>query len=343
MSAILSRSSLFVFVGLLAAGCNGNQEKLGTADELDVEMHRVCVGRYFLDVPAGLNRQQNGVDGGGDATFYFGHDENFTKADATVTDVRNKGAFESTVLAREADLRQQRNLSTGGSMFVSRESLLSDVELISFYARADLTDAIKLEVHALLGNAHVVLGQTAYSADARAGVQSELVSLLSSSRSSGSAEGSGRGFCVGSVVFDFGHDYEEAEVAYAGSLNGIPIRLQLDINTFEQAPDEPSLIERGETNLEGLGTRPRKLRAGSRTLAGDAGDEWLGSFADNGQRVHAFYAETRTKKPSRESPKVLVSLSTGGEEAPSPQAGMDDSLAMKLWDRVLVSLRKRSG
>lgn len=313
------------------------------AVELDIEARSVCVGRYVLDIPARFKRQQKSIDSGGDATFYFGHDEDFTKVDATVIDVKGPDAFKSSVLAREAELRQRQNFSTDGSMLVSRESVSPDVELISFYASADSTDAIRLEVHALLENTHVVLGETAYSADARTGIQSRLISVLSSLRNSDDSVGGGRGFCVGNIVFDLGNDYEEAEVSYVGSLDGIPVKLQLDINTFEQAQDEPALIERGEANLQGLGIRPERLKAGSRTLAGDAGDEWLGAFVDKGQRLHSFYVETRTRKPSHESPKVLLSLSTGDEEAASHQAGMDDGLAIALWDRILGSIRKRAG
>ena len=116
-------------------------------------------------------------------------------------------------------------------------------------------------------------------------------------------DANGPGFCVGNAVFALGNDYEEAEITYAGSLEGVPVKLQVDINTFEQAPDQPALVERGEANLEGLGIRPEKLRTGSRTLAGDAGDEWLGAFTPNDKRLHAFYAETRTRSPNRNSPR----------------------------------------
>lgn len=309
------------------------------AAELDIETRVVCAGRYVLDVPTRLKRQQKDIDSGGDATFYFGHDENFTKIDATVIEIRDKEAFEDAVLAREAELGQKQNFSTDGPMLVSRESVRPEVELISSYANRDTTEAIRLEVHALLAGSHIVLGQTAYSADAKAGIQSRLVSALSSLRDAGDLGSDAPGFCVGGILFDLGNDYEEAEVAYAGSIDGIPVKLQIDINTFEQAPDEPALIARGESNLQGLGILPKKLRSGSRALAGDTADEWLGAFVDNGQRLHGFYAETRTQKPTRQSPKVLVSLSTGDEEAAPAPAGMGDGLAIEIWDRVLASIR----
>ena len=311
------------------------------AAELDIETRSVCVGRYVLEIPTHLKRQQKNIDSRGDATFYFGRDENFTKVDATVLDARDKEAFQSVVLAREFELRQKKNFSTDGPMLVSRENVRPEVDVISSYASADSTEAVRLEVHALLGSSHVVLGETAYSTDAAATIQSRLVSMLLALRDSKDATRGEPGLCVGNIVFDLGNDYEEVEIAYAGGIDGTPVKLQLDINTFEQAEDEPALIERGEANLEGLGARPEKLRAGSRMLAGDAGDEWLGAFVENGQRMHGFYAETRTRKPTRESPKFQISLSTGDEDASDRTGGMDDGIAIALWDQILASSRKR--
>ncbi|PJJ98623.1 hypothetical protein CO641_08455 [Lysobacteraceae bacterium NML91-0213] len=308
-------------------------------NEPDIRMRTICVGRYTIDIPAQLRRLQKPVDSGGDATFYFGHDENFTKVDATVIDIDIGGddAFEPAVLAREAELRQSQNFATDRSMFVSRQEIGPAVELISSYASADSTEAIRLELHALTGNAHVVLAETSYSTDTLAGIQSKLISRLSAIRGS---DQTGTAFCIGDAAFDLGGDYEEAGITYAGSLEGVPVKLQFDINTFEQAQDQPGLVERGEANLEGLGIRPEKLRAGPRPLAGDVGNEWLGAFTVNGQRMHGFYAETRTRNPNRNSPKILVSLSTGDEEAATGTPEMQDAVAIALWDRILASLRK---
>lgn len=326
-----------VLIALFVAGCQADGDDPGMTTEPDIRMQSICVGRYTIDIPAQLRRLQKPMDSGGDATFYFGHDENFTKIDATVINIDGEDAFEAAVLAREAELKQMQNFATDGSMFVSRQGISPAVELISSYASADSTEAIRLELHALTANAHVVLAETSYSTDTQAGIQSKLVSRLSAVRVS---DQSGTAFCIGDAAFDLGSDYEEAEITYAGSLEGVPVKLQFDINTFEQARDQPALVERGEANLEGLGIRPEKLRAGPRPLAGDAGDEWLGAFTANGQRMHGFYAETRTRTPNRNSPKILVSLSTGDEEAASGTTEMRDEVAIELWDRILASLRK---
>lgn len=336
MSASL-RSAILWLATLLVAGCSGNGENLDMATEQDFEMQSICVGRYTIDIPAQLRRQKRSVDGGGDATFYFGHDENFTKVDATIVGTGGKELFESALLEREAQLREKENFSTSGPMFVAREQVSSGAELISSYASVDLTDALRLEVHTLVQDDHVVLAQTAYAADKAPAIQSGLLAMLPSVRALATEA---PGFCVGGAVFDLGQDYEEAEISYAGSLDGVPVRLQFDLNTFQRAADEPSLVERGEANLAGLGIRPSKLRAGSRTLAGDAAEEWLGAFSTDGRRLHGFYAETSTRTPSRATPNLLVSFYTGDEEATAP-AEMNDEVAVALWERMLASLRKR--
>lgn len=340
MNAASFQSIFFFFAGLLA-GCTGNSVELEMAGSPDMETRSVCVGRYVLDIPVQWSRQLNGVGAGGDATFYFGHDEDFTKVDAAVVGSRDREAFKAAVVARQSELMQKESFATDGPVFVSHETLDSGTELISFYASPDSTDAIRLEVHGLLEDSHIVLAETAYSADTRADVQSRLDAMLSAVRSAGGTTNEDAGFCIGNVVFDLGNDYEEAGFAYTGSLDGVPVTLQIDINTFEQAADEPALVERGEANLKGFGIRPEKLRAGHRLVAGDAGDEWLGAFVEEGSRLHGFYAETRTRKPTRESPKTLISLSTGDEDAAASQVGMKDAVAVALWDRVVASLRKR--
>lgn len=344
MSAALFRLWVIFLFGSVLFGCAGNDGELAMAGGQDIEMQGVCVGRYVMDIPAQWRRQQRGIESGGDATFYFGHDEDFTKVDVSVADGRKGSEFESAVLARESWLREKKNFSTDGPMLLSREDIGPGAVLLSSYASVDSTDAVRLEVHALLDESHVALGETAYSVQTRAGVQARLASMLSSIRSRGENDPSDgtSGFCIGGVILDPGSDYEESGIAYAGRLEGVPVKLLIDINTFDQASDEPGLIERGEKNLEGFGIRPKKLRSGSRQLSGDAGEEWLGTFVEDGQHLHGFYAETSIRKPTREKPKLLLSFLTGDEDSSATAGGIDDDSAVALWDKILGSIRKRS-
>ncbi len=330
----------FVFalgLGLLMAGCSEGQNsgELGMADGLDVEMRSVCVGPYAMDLPSGWTRQPKEIDSGGDATFYFGRDENFVKIEAVVLDMKHPDDFDAAVLRREAQLRDREHFATGGSMLVSREKVGDGIELLQSYASVDIDDAIRMEVHGAMRTSHVVLAQTSFDAQTRDVVRARLLSALAEVRETETAPAPDAGFCVGNVAFGFASDYEEAGIAYSGRTHGASAGLMLDINTFAEAAEEPSLIARGEANLAGLGVSPQKLRAGARRLAGDDGEEWLGAFVEDGTRIQAFYAETTTKTPTSVHPKLLVSLSVGESGA------MDDGTAVALWDQILPTLRKR--
>ncbi|WP_058835718.1 T6SS immunity protein Tli4 family protein [Luteimonas abyssi] len=305
------------------------------ADGLEIEKRSVCVGPYTLDVPVGWTRQQKSLDAGGDATFYFGRDENFVKIDAVVVDDRERSAFEAGVLQREGELKAREHFAHDGSMFVSRETVGDGMALIQSYASVDTTDAIRMEVHGALPTSSVVLSQTAYAPDARDAVRARLLAALASVREIDPGTAPASVFCIGRVAFDLASDYEEAEIGYAGRTLDASAALRMDINTFAEAAEEPSLLVRGEANLEGLGVRPQRLRAGARPLAGDDGEEWLGAFVEDGTRIQAFYAETTTKTPTSVHPKLLVSLSVGESGA------MDDGTAVALWDQILPTLRKR--
>lgn len=304
------------------------------ADGLDVEMRSVCVGLYAVDVPAGWTRQSREIESGGDVTFYFGRDEHFVKVDAVVLDMKDRGGFDAAILQRAEHLRDREHFASGGSMLVSREKIGEGIELLQSYASVDTTDAVRMEVHGALQTSRVVLSQTSYELQTRDAVRARLLAALSEVRETATDPAPGR-FCVGNVAFGFASDYQEAEVTYAGRVRDASASLRMDMNTFAEAADEPSLIARGEANLAGLGVRPEKLRDGPRRLGGDDGEEWLGAFVEDGRRIQAFYAETTTKAPTSAHPKLLVNISIGESGA------LDDGAAIALWDQVLSTLRKR--
>lgn len=307
------------------------------------ETQVVCVGRYLMDIPAGLKQQQKAIGGGGDATFYFGHDDNFTKTDVTVIESLGGRDFESAIQLRESELNSMPNFSTDGPMLISRESVVPGAELLTYYASADSTEAVRLEMHFLVAKSHVVLAETAYSVGSKDAIQAGLISMLSKAQAANTSEATvNGGFCVRDVVFNFHNDYEEAEFRFGGNIAGTKVNIQVDLNTFKQAPDEPPLVERGEANLAGFGIRPEKLRAGPRQIASEPGDEWLGAFVEGGHRLHGFYAETRARNPTLQSPKVHLSLLSGEDGKSASQPSIEDVIAVSLWDRMLASIRRHA-
>lgn len=312
------------------------------AQEQELRMHEVCVGPYLVDVPAALDRDPKELDAGGDATFYFGRDDSFTKLDVTVREIAGEEAYTAAIDQRAAMLAGQQHFTASVPMLVDRERLDPQLEIIHSYASIDTTTALRLELHTVLDRSHVVLAETAFSPETVQAVRARLLALRESLEVAGDAKAAAQGFCIGNIRVGLRGDNEEAELTYSGQVEGVPVVLRFDIDTFGQPPEEPSLIRRGESNLEGLGVKPRRLRAGRVRIAGDAGEEWLGTFMEEGRRLHGFYAENSVQRPLPTSPRILVTLSIGLEEDAGGGPQMDDATAIALWDRIVTSIRRRA-
>lgn len=338
----LIHAANWVILGFLATGCTQNSMERHMAQELDVPMHEVCLGPYLVEVPAALGRDARQLDAGGDATFYFGQDENLTKLDVTVRDVAGEEAYVAAVDQRAATLAAQEHFTASVPMLVDRQSANRHLQMLQSYASIDTTMALRIELHALRGRSHVVLAETAFSEDAIDAVKARLLAFQGSLEAQDDAGTATGGYCIGDIRVGLRGDDEEGEFVYSGQVKGVPVTLRFDINTFGQPPEEPSLIRRGEANLEGLGVKPRRLRAGRVLVAGDPGEEWLGTFVEDGRRLHGFYAENTVQRAVPTAPRVLVRLTTGREEDPGGAPQMDDATAVALWDRIVPTIRRQA-
>lgn len=335
------RALSWLALGLLSAACTRGSADLHGLQDFSIPMQEVCLGPYLVDVPASFGRVAQELDAGGDATFYFGQDENLTKLDVTVREAVGEEQYAAAVDQRAAVLAAQEHFTASVPMLVGRERVFPHVEMLQSYASIDTTMALRLELHTLLGRSHVVLAQTAFSEDTIDDVRARLLSF-GESLAPGNRHTAPGGFCIGDVRLGLRGDDEEAGLSYAGQLGGVPVVLRFDINTFGQPPEEPSLVRRGEANLEGLGVKPHRLRAGRVLVAGEAGEEWLGAFMEDGRRLHGFYAENTVQRPVPAAPRLLVSLTSGREDDAGESPQMDDATAIALWDRILGSIRRQA-
>lgn len=73
-----------------------------------------------------------------------------------------------------------------------------------------------------------------------------------------------------------------------------------------------------------------------------SGEEWLGTFVEDGPRLHGFFAENNVQRPVPTSPHILVSLTTGRQEDAGGGPQLDDTTAIALWDRIVTSIRRRA-
>lgn len=305
-------------------------------------MRQICVGRLHMSIPSIMERQRKPVDGGGDVTFYFGHDIDFTKVDAAVIGESDFEEFDSVVAERIQELKSEENFSSGGDMLFSVEKINPEATMVVYYDNHLTETVLRMEMHALVSGRHVVLSETSYSEDTRVSVKTRLQQLLSSVHPENGGQLRGEGFCLDEIVFDFDNDYEESDIYYGGVIEGVSVEFELYIDTFKKASDEPALIERGESNLRGLGAEPVKIRSGKTVLAGQPGEEWLGYFLHEGRRLHSFYAETASGHPTKASPRVQLSFFSGYEDAISVTPSLDDDFSISLWEEVLNSMKKNT-
>ncbi|RPE74671.1 T6SS immunity protein Tli4 family protein [Vulcaniibacterium tengchongense] len=305
-------------------------------------MRTHCVGRFLIELPLEFRQRHSAVDSAADATFYFGHDADFKTIDVSVVgEGLDTAAFDSRVKQRAETLSVQTNYEKNASMLVAEQVWAPGQILLRYYATPDIADSFVHELHLLVDGAHVVARTKSFDAPV-APAESRLRALVPHvSRVSDPARANG--FCLGPVAVSVDSDYEEADLRFGAGAEGQPLMLAIEFSTFGQANGEPSLIERGEANLAGLGVNPKALKKGALSLAGLPAEQWLGRFDEGGARQHGFYAETTGKSQSKSEPKIHLELFTGGQLADGGYAAspLDDEQAMRLWDGIITTLRRR--
>lgn len=310
-----------------------------------IEMTRThCVGRFLMELPGGFRQRYGTAGGAGDVTFYFGRDENFKTVEASVLgEGVGQESFHTAVTSRVHALAEQSNYAVEGSMLVAERKLTHGAVMLRYYASQDVADSYVHELHGLVDDVHVMLKSTSFEGDST-GTEGRLTELLAAVSRVRVPERAGSGFCLGPVVIAAESDYEEASIRFLSAVRGRgPIKFEVGFDTFPQAPDEPSLVERGEANLTGLGVTPKALRKGGVQVAGMAADQWLGRFDEGGERQHGFYAETRGLAPTKTQPKLRLELLTGDQSSSGEYIGapLDDDEAIRLWDLIVATLRPR--
>lgn len=322
-------------------GCGRPDSSPIVMKSANISMKQICVGRLDMNIPSIMTRQRKPIDGGGDVTFYFGHDIDFTEVDATVIGESDLEEFDSVVAERIRGLESMENFSSGGSMLFSVEKINHEAIMVVYYKHFESQTVLDMEMHALVSDRHIVLSETSYSEDTRVSVKTRLQQLLSSIHLGNDRQLQEKGFCLDGIFFNFNNDYEQADISYGGVIEGVPVEFDLYIDTFKKASGEPALIERGESNLRALGAEPVKIRSGETVLAGQPGEEWLGYFLHEGRHLHSFYAETASRHPTKASPRMQLNFFSGNEDLSSGDSSLDDDFLVELWEDVLSSMKRR--
>lgn len=337
---------VLLFAVFLLSGCRSNDKELPVTLDVPHNMRTHCVGRYLIDLPENFRQEHQLSDGPGDATLYFGRDKNFKTVDVTVVaQYVSPEQFQRAVDARAALIAQGTNYESKGSMLVEQKQWTPTAVLLRYYSSPDIADSYSHEVHVLVRDVHVALRAESFDGVMEP-VESRLRDLLPKVKRIDDPARAGDGVCLGPVAVVSQHDFEETKIRFVqpgGKQGGI--RLAVDYTTFKQPENEPSLIARGESNLQGLAVKPDVIRKGPRRLAGMAGQEWLGEFKDGAVRQLSFYAETDSRASGQPQPKVHLEFHAGGQTGDGEQtsASLSAAEAEALWDTALNTLRKIPG
>jgi hypothetical protein len=330
-----------------------------------------CFGRYRIDLPSGFELKTGAR---GNIALYYGPDKIY----ATIKQGRyTREAFWKEVNERQLELQAQKNAATKEPMLLHGEELNVRSALIRRLSEPNHDISITSEVHVLVGSRYVTLEQESYSKDekdrsyknsASGWVETRLRIIASRLRHYESAARAKPGFCVQGVVFDVDQDDESASFSWRSTQ--MP---DVELGAYYHAVTAQSgdgLLERLKGNLSDaplIAAHIANMRRGETSVA----DLHVEESLDKTLRPvtqHAFRIERRdSQKSTLDRPFFSLSLSTGNEYRTSVEPGdipagsakahysesdkemvhdednssLSDEQAVKLWDEIVASVRKR--
>ncbi|WP_139237539.1 T6SS immunity protein Tli4 family protein [Variovorax sp. OV329] len=335
-----------------------------------------CIGRYLITLPSNFELSTGGW---GDIELYYGLDKDFERVYATVKPGHyTNEQFWDEVNKRRFALRDKTNDQTKGSMLLHGEQIDATSALLRRLSDELHALSIKSEVHVLVGSRYVTLEQESYSKDENnisfrnadpAPAEARLKMIASKLLPYQNAERAKPGFCMQGVLFDVGQDDESASFRFRTKDMG---DLVLNVS-YHAVTGQPRLgpLERkqqGFARYAQIRSLAATLRERRTSLGGASAEEVL--LKTTRSPIHQFfYIERRDDQPrTLDRPYFGITLKTGmmyqvsirpGQEPPPtegnayyhPQdhaivhpesdSSLSDEQALKLWDEVVASVRKR--
>jgi len=302
----------------------------------------VCAGRFLLDLPDSMEVSYAPVIIRG----------------FTISAFRESSeAFSLRARSRETDLKVAKNVR--GDSTLEKVSAVEQGTLVAkiFQFGRTTTPAIERGTPvsyvnvALEGHAHVDGVTFLAKADAVAlehdAALKEIISKLRAVPAGGPPEAPGFCFGAGMLEDPVPVDWSEGLVLFAGSTQYPDLALAL--RTRAGVKGEVGRLARNAQADEDLlpwqKAQLKKIRRGERTAAGVSGDEVLERGRElNSVDVYAFDWEAVGTPDDVERPTIHLELSTGHPKqvgaGPVLSRFSEDDL-VELWDRVLVTLRRR--
>jgi len=350
-----------------------------TMTTLTTERTTHCIGRFLIDLPSNFELRTGGW-GDIELYYGLDKNFKQVYATVKPGRYTNE-EFWKEVNKKRFELQGMTNIATKGSMLLLGEQIDTSSALLRRLPDEDSASSIKTEVHVLVRDRYVTLEQESYDYTAEpmrrrmdyknvdpAPAETRLKMIASKLLPYENAARAKPGFCMQGVLFDVGQDDETANFNfYAKDLPDVRIKVDYHAVTGQPSQGVHERVAQGFSEMPQLMQFSAQLRKGDRTLGAGPAQEYL-SKTLRPVTQHLFMIERRDDEPrTLERPYFGIKLSTGneyripdhdGQRAPetansfylredkatgyrADNASLSDAQALKLWDDMVASVRKR--
>lgn len=332
----------------LLAACDPSHKEEQMIDALITNMETHCIGRHLIDLPKSFKPIDNNT-----VKLYYGKDKDYTDTLVTVlSEGISKDIFELRVEYEAGNVAKELRDDYKTSMLISNSKLGEDAYLLRMY-RNDSTEALKSLLYILRGNTALTLLRETFKGESVEANEVHLKKLASQIRPFTDPEKAGRGFCIGHIVIDGDHDFEESfPELYFHSDQWKDVMWTMDVSSLGSGDE--GLLKRWKERQSGFeamtgGAASPVFHSGQITVGNMPGEELLAELKDYGKLGFSFGAESLTAKdrPGFEKPSLSVDMDTGSANASNKEDAVDSSWskdeALGVWNAVIKSIRLRPG
>lgn len=330
----MTKVMIAIFLLLLSA-CQSEIEKEPKVQKIPESLKSYCVGRHVIRVPATflLSPISTGIFQIKDAS-----------AQEPAFDIVvlsggiTKPKFDAAVQQRRSELKRLEGENTNLvklDKFISENAVLFRVQ--------EIDDAYFSETYFLRGTTMVKVRRESYR-NSYLEAEEKIAKVSAAIKERDSANNSiESGFCLGSVVINYGLSHESASFAFRNE-SGLKIGLDIDTYASNESVSLLSRMSSEDSLLKKFQIRHDILRARERIVAGMNAEEWLGVgylSEDDDQRALKFILETKRKTPGEIRPSIMLSFDSAQNlpDGTPTTTSIENAEALELWDRIVDSIK----
>lgn len=323
---------------LVACGPSAKEQEV--IRQLVESMRPFAFSRYVIDLPAGF-----AITTGSRVILTYGLTADFVTTEVEVLETSaDKAKLKALVANRAAQFAGEQHEKLKSSMLAANLAISETASLLRRFDDYSLTEYFNCELYALVGDTIVLAKASVYNNNI-APVEARLTRLLSQmTRPAGTAQ-AGKGFMLGPVLIDTGHDQERSLLTLHDATQP-DVWVQIYTTAISVDP-EKSLIQRGDANeplVRAAGVTWDTLRKGQTRIAGMEADEVLIGYKQDGKTGYLFEAESRRAHPSFERQMLDIELQSGFLSGGRPaESSWSKAEMLAVWNALIKSVKLRPG